>query len=132
LAKIPHNVFAFQNCLDDSECSFFCVAQGGVDVTIKDVDSYPASFWGKAKKSVGGADISLRGDVDTSDPFTVDLDIRVSAFETAMQLTGKAGTLKLSLGNKKCRMSRRESKNRSGHPVETFSEFAPFASNGAV
>ena len=72
-----------------------CAAQGGVDVTIKDVDSYPASFWGKVKKSVGGADISVRGNVDTSDLETVDLDVRVSAFGTAMQLTGKAGNLKL-------------------------------------
>jgi hypothetical protein len=68
-------------------------SQGGVDVTVKDVDVYPTTVWGKIKKSIVGiADVSARGAVNVDEPETVDLDVRINAFGTAFQLVGHAGT----------------------------------------
>ena len=62
-------------------------------MTITDVDEPPApSFWGKLKKSISGlGDVSIRGDVDTSDSDSVDLDIRANGFGTTVQILGRFG-----------------------------------------
>jgi hypothetical protein len=64
-----------------------------VDVTITDVDEPPApSFWGKLKRSIPAfGDVSIRADVDSSDPDTVDLDVQATGFGTALQVLGTAG-----------------------------------------
>jgi hypothetical protein len=36
--------------------------------------------------------VSIRGDVDSSDPDTVDLDVQANGFGTALQVLGTAGT----------------------------------------
>lgn len=67
--------------------------QGGIDLTIKDVEEKPVTgLWGRVKKSIDGfGDVSVRGDVNADSPGDVRLDIRASAFGTAVQLVGKAG-----------------------------------------
>ena len=69
--------------------------QGGIELTINDVDVPPAtSVWAKLNKVFDqGGEISIRGDVDTSVPDIVDLDVRANGFETSVQLLGQVGTL---------------------------------------
>lgn len=67
--------------------------QGGVELTISDVDVPPAtSVWAKLKKTISGfGDVSVRGDMDASAPESIDLDVRANAFGTSVQLLGQAG-----------------------------------------
>lgn len=71
--------------------------EGGVDVTVTDLDVPPStSVWAKLKKTISGVgDVSIRGDMDANAPDVVDLDVRASAYGTDVQLTGQAGKNKL-------------------------------------
>jgi len=66
--------------------------EGGIDLTVKDVDAPPTTFlWGKIKRFVPGyGDLSLRGELDANSPEIVDLDLRFNGFGTALQLEGRA------------------------------------------
>lgn len=78
---------------------------GGIEMRIFDVDSPPAtSVWAKLKKSFAKVgDISIRGDVNTSVPDNVDLDVRADGFGTSVQLLGQVGTLvSLSSCRRRC------------------------------
>ncbi len=62
-------------------------------MTISDVDVPPAtSVWAKFKKTISGVgDISIRGDLDATEPEIVDLDVRANAYGTSVQVLGQAG-----------------------------------------
>ena len=66
---------------------------------IKELDEIPAaSMWGKVKKSFGGKlAVSVRGDLDVDHPDTLDLDVRINGYGTALQLIGQAGRYRSSL-----------------------------------
>jgi len=67
-------------------------SQGGVDLTVTELDQNPATFlWGKIRKAFGFGDVSLRGVVDAYDQEVVDLEVRANGFETGVQLLGQAG-----------------------------------------
>lgn len=73
--------------------------EGGIDITIKDVDQPPITgVWGKFKRSIEGfGDIAVRGDMDPNTPDNVNLDIRANAFGTAIQVVGQAGSDSVSV-----------------------------------
>jgi hypothetical protein len=59
-------------------------------VAVADKDSLPFNFWGKAKRSIAGWNLSARVDGDSSDMNSLDLDIRADSGSTALQVTGNA------------------------------------------
>lgn len=67
--------------------------QGGIDLTISDVDEPPATnIWAKLKRTISGfGDVSIRGDMDANMPDILDLDVRATAYGTSVQLLGQAG-----------------------------------------
>jgi len=69
-----------------------CDLEGGIDLTVKDVDSPPTTyFWGKIKRFLPGyGDLSARGELDANSPEIIDLDLRFNGFGTALQLEGRA------------------------------------------
>jgi len=68
-----------------------CGVEGGVDLTVKDMDSPPTTFlWGKLKRFVPGyGDLSARGELDANAPEIIDVDLRFNGFGTAVQLEGR-------------------------------------------
>jgi len=71
-----------------------CDVEGGVDLTVKDVDTPPSTFfWGKIKRFISGyGDVSIRGELDANSPEIIDMDLRFNGFGTAFQLEGQADT----------------------------------------
>jgi len=69
-----------------------CGLEGGVDLTVKDVDAPPTTYlWGKVKRFFPGyGDLSARAELDANSPEVVDLDLRFNGFGTALQLEGRA------------------------------------------
>jgi hypothetical protein len=59
-------------------------------LAVADKDSVPFNFWGKAKRSIAGWNLSARIDGDSSDMNSIDLDLRADSGSTALQMTGNA------------------------------------------
>jgi hypothetical protein len=59
-------------------------------MAVADKDSLPFNFWGKAKRSIAGWNLSARVDGDSSDMNSIDLDLRADSGSTALQVTGNA------------------------------------------
>ncbi len=59
-------------------------------MAMADADSLPFNFWGKAKRSIAGWNLSARVDGDSSDMNSIDLDLRADSGSTALQVTGNA------------------------------------------
>jgi hypothetical protein len=59
-------------------------------MAVADKDSLPFNFWGKAKRSIAGWNLSARVDGDSSDMNSLDLDLRADSGSTALQVTGNA------------------------------------------
>jgi hypothetical protein len=91
LGSVPCNVglFVRPSCIHTLRHPH--VEQGGLDVLIEDVKSWPFSAWAKAKKTLFGFDVSARGRVDSRDLENVDLDIQVNGPTTSLQFLGKGG-----------------------------------------
>jgi len=69
-----------------------CDVEGGIDLTVKDVDTPPTTYlWGKVKRFISGyGDLSARIELDANSPEIVDVDVRFNGFGTAMQVEGRA------------------------------------------
>jgi len=67
-----------------------CDLEGGIDLTVKEVDTPPTTFlWGKIKRFIPGyGDLSARGELDANSPEIIDLDLRFNGFGTAVQVEG--------------------------------------------
>ena len=63
-------------------------------MTIKDVDNVDSLVWGKIDQSVGPADLSIKGDINTIEPGSIGLDIKIHAMDTNIRLLGNVGALK--------------------------------------
>jgi hypothetical protein len=57
---------------------------------VADKEALPFNFWGKAKRSIVGWNLSARVDGDSSDLNSIDLDLRADSGSTALQVTGNA------------------------------------------
>mmetsp|Transcript_4212 Transcript_4212/g.6393 ORF Transcript_4212/g.6393 Transcript_4212/m.6393 type:complete len:268 (+) Transcript_4212:116-919(+) len=61
--------------------------EGGIDMTVEDVDSMPYSVWGKIKRSiVGGFDLSARADAKAQSLSQVGLEFRLDGDTTSVQV----------------------------------------------
>mmetsp|Transcript_5192 Transcript_5192/g.7320 ORF Transcript_5192/g.7320 Transcript_5192/m.7320 type:complete len:271 (+) Transcript_5192:191-1003(+) len=61
--------------------------EGGIDMTVQDVDSMPYSLWGKIKRSiVGGFDLSARAEAQAQSLDQVGLDVRLDGDTTSLQV----------------------------------------------
>jgi hypothetical protein len=59
-------------------------------LAVADKEALPFNFWGKAKRSIAGWNLSARVDGDSSDLNSIDLDLRADSGSTALQVTGNA------------------------------------------
>jgi len=71
-----------------------CDLEGGIDLTVKDVDEPPTTFlWGRIKRFIPGyGEVSARGEFDANDSDNIELDVRFNGFGTALKLEGNANS----------------------------------------